>query len=743
MHRMDFPSFLPSFPPSKRLSALTLSSPTTSSSPVLAPEPSPAAVPLPAPPPLPHLSASRVLFEEGPYSDLVVHLQVPGTVKKSLNLHSRILTKESDFFATLLAGKGSLLDEKSIHLNDDKDANGRQVIDIQCIDANELYVYEACLRLLYTGSWYSEKDFQTNALDRRVRRGMDVMKLAGRLQLRGTTTAMLQHEVFDMCREQPELLEKVGKSLRGPEDKDDDQAILKFDRNALQAMCRVAVVKSEIRDHCELVIARNLYGSKKFRDLRMAEVQLSELRPGYIFPPGGEESIYLLKGAPSLPLHPCRASNVEALRHVVDHYTGFNSQRPLRTREFYVIPNDRHDNDDDEDDDDVDGDDNAIDESVAQKSQATLQHEATFYRVAFTTGYQWLLDQVIKVRAPFELVVLLLKDALDENADSRNNIYFGEFSSTADGDVYLHGVTYLTDGLLQAFQDPSLESFRNPGSSGSLLNMISYGINSLTDLPPLRARPKVSANPATAARHHLDYPALPTLAIEFCWQMLELALKRPHHLEFVQLLLESITKVAPLAPFEVVDRIEERLAELLEETRKRIMEQRGEDQQDDKADEVEDDDDKNKKDQQEKGDHTNNNSDDDDDDDEDGKDSKVASVDAVVKGSPVTSVRVSRDNIHRPSDDFDDRTSLISSVLLASEVSTTKHVPMADDTSSMHHDDDHEDEHDDDAADDEPEAEAPWMRPEYLQPLCLQLLTTFPMNIQSSLLWAIHDLQLL
>ncbi|KAF9977975.1 hypothetical protein BGZ73_004258 [Actinomortierella ambigua] len=727
MHRMDFPSFLPSFPPSKRLSALTLSSPTTSS-PILAPEPSPAtAAPLPVPPPLPHLSASRVLFEEGPYSDLVVHLQAPGTVKKSLNLHSRILAKESEYFAALLAGKDSSLDEKAIHLHEERDANGCQVMDIQCIDANELYVYEACLRLLYTGSWYSEKDFQTNALDRRVRRGMDVMKLAGRLQLRGTTTAMLQHEVFDMCREQPELLEKVGKSLRGPEDKDDDQAILKFDRNALQAMCRVAVVKSEIRDHCELVIARNLYGSKKFRDLRMAEVQLSELRPGYIFPPGGEESIYLLKGAPSLPLHPCRASNVEALRHVVDHYTGFNSQRPLRTREFYVIPKD---GDDDEDDDE--DDDNAVDGSLAQKSQATLMHEATFYRVAFTTGYQWLLDQVIKVRAPFELVVLLLKDALDENADSRNNIYFGEFSSTADGDVYLHGVTYLTDGLLQAFQDPSLESFRNPGSSGSLLNMISYGINSLTDLPPLRARPKVSADPATAARHLLDYPALPTLAIEFCWQMLELALKRPHHLEFVQLLLESITKVAPLAPFEVVDRIEERLAELLEETRKRIMEQRGEDQEDDKDEE--DDDEGRNKDKEDEG----------DDSDEDDKESKVAKVDIVsVKGSPVTSVRVSRDNIRGPSDDFDDRTSLISSVLLASEVSTTKHVPMADDTSSMHHDDDHEDEHDDAADDDEPEAEAPWMRPEYLQPLCLQLLTTFPMNIQSSLLWAIHDLQLL
>ncbi|KAG0231495.1 hypothetical protein BGW42_000201 [Actinomortierella wolfii] len=716
MHRMDFPSFLPSFPPTKRLSALTISSPTTSNSPVLAPEPAPAAPPLPVPPPLPHLSASRVLFEEGLYSDLVVNLQVPGVVKKSYNLHSRILAKESEYFAALLAGKGNL-GEKAIHLQDENDSYGRQVIDIQCIDANELYAYESCLRLLYTGSWYSDKDFQTNALDCRVRRGMDVMKLAGKLLLRGTTTTMLQQEVFDMCREQPELLEKVGKSLRGAEDKDDDQAILKFDRDALQAMCRVAVVKSEIRDHCELVIARNLYGSKKFRDLRMAEVQLSELRAGYIFPPGGEESIYLLKGAPSLPLHPCRASNVEALRHVVHHYTGFNSQRPLRTREYYVIPNDQ-------DDDDLDND-----EDMAQKSQSTL-HDATFYRVAFTTGYQWLLDQVIKVRAPFELVVLLLKDALDENADSRNNIYFGEFNSTADGDVYLHGVTYLTDGLLHAFQDPSLESFRNPGTSGSLLNMISYGINSLTDLPPLRARPKVSADPATAARHHLDYPALPTLAIEFFWQMLELALKRPHHLEFVQLLLESITKVAPLAPFEVVDRIEERLAELLEETRKRIMEQRGEDRGEDKEDEEKD----NQKDED------NNKDDEGDDSDDDEQDSKIAKVE--VKSSPVPSVRVSRDNIRGPSDDFDDRTSLISSVLLASEVSTTKHVPITDDTSSMHHDDEHEDEHDD-AADDEQEVEPPWMRPEYLQPLCLQLLTTFPMNIQSSLLWAIHDLQLL
>lgn len=108
----------------------------------------------------------------------------------------------------------------------------------------------------------------------------------------------------------------MSKSLR-TEDREDDQSILKFDKDALQQMCRVAVKKTEIRDHCELVIARNLYGPKKFRDLRMAEVQLSELRSGYLFPPGGQESIYLLKGAPSLPLHPCRASNVDALRQVI------------------------------------------------------------------------------------------------------------------------------------------------------------------------------------------------------------------------------------------------------------------------------------------------------------------------------------------------------------------------------------------------------------------------------------------
>lgn len=504
---------------------------------------------------MPHLSASRVLFEEGLYSDVTVVLQVPGSFKKSLHLHSRILSKESEVFSALLAGKTNLAD-KAITLQEERDSQGSQVIEIQCMDAQELYAFESSLRLLYTGSWCSDRDFQTSSLDARLRRGLDVMSQAGRLVLKGSTTALLQEEITQMCQSQPELLEKVSKSLR-VEDREDDQAILRFDRDALQQMCRVAVVKVEIRDHCELAIARNLYGSKKFRELRMAEVQLSELRPGYIFPPGGQESIYLLKGAPSLPLHPCRATNVEALRHVVNYYTAYNSQQPLRTREFYAIPSDEDDDDDD-----------------MRKSTATL-HDVTFYRVAFSTGYQWLMDQVIKVRAPFELIILLLKDAVDENSDRNNNVSFGEFASTTDGDVYLQGVSYIADGLLHAFQDPTLESFRNPGASGSLLNMISYGINSLTDLPPLRPRPKSVNADANAAHHHQDYPALSTLVMEFFWQILELALKRPHHLEFIQLLMDSITKIAPLSPFEVVDRIEERLAELLEETRKKIMEQRG------------------------------------------------------------------------------------------------------------------------------------------------------------------------
>ncbi|KAG0196608.1 hypothetical protein BGX28_009945 [Mortierella sp. GBA30] len=509
---------------------------------------------------MPHLSASRVLFEEGLYSDVTVVLQVPGSVKKALHLHTRILAKESEFFAALLAGKKNM-GEKTILLLDDRDEQGLQVIEIQCVDAQELYAFESTLRLLYTGSWCSDRDFQTNSLDARLRRGLDVMSQAGRLSLKVSTTALLQDEITQMCQNQPELLDKVSKSLR-LEDCDDDQAILKFDRDALQHICRVAVLKVEIRDHCELAIARNLYGSKKFRDLRMSELKLSELRSGYLFPPGGQESIYLLKGAPSLPLHPCRATNVEALRHVVNHYTAYNSQLPLRTREFYVIPSD-----DDED------------ENMPQKSLTTL-HEVTFYRVAFSTGYAWLLDLLQKIRAPFELVIHLLKDAVDENSDQSNNVSFGEFATAGDGDVYLQGVSYITDGLLQAFQDPTLESFRNPGASGSLLNMISYGVNSLTDLPPLRPRPNPD-NDASASRHHQDYPALPTLVMEFLWQVLELALKRPHHLEFVRLLLGSITKVAPLSPFEVVDRVEERLAELLEETRKKIMEQRGDLQQDD------------------------------------------------------------------------------------------------------------------------------------------------------------------
>ncbi|KAF9986930.1 hypothetical protein BGZ75_001248 [Mortierella antarctica] len=646
---------------SRRVSALSISSP-ASNSPVLSPEPTPA--------PMPHLNASRVLFEEGLYNDLVVTLQVPGSIKKTLQLHSHILCKESDFFAALLAGKSNA-NEKAIALLEEKDGQGSRIVEVQCLDLQELYAFESALRLLYTGSWCSDRDFQTSSLDARLRRGLDVMKQAGRLALKGSTTALLQEEITQMCQSQPDLLEKLTRSLR-PEEREDDQAILKFDKDALQQMCRVAVNKVEIRDHCELVIARNLYGPKKFRDLRMAEVQLSELRPGYIFPPGGQESIYLLKGAPSLPLHPCRASNVEALRQVVDHYTAYNSQLPLRTREYYVIPDD--DNEDD------------------TPKLAGAAPDATFYKVAFTTGYQWLLDQVIKVRAPFELIILLLKDAIDENADRRNNVYFGEFATNLDGDVFLQGVSYIADGLLHAFQDPTLESFRNPGASGSLLNMISYGITSLTDLPPLRERPKPSSADVGAAQPHQEYPALSTLVMEFFWQVLELALKRPHHLEFVQLLLDSITKIAPLAPFEVLDRIEERLAELLEETRKRIMEQRGEMQEVDELEEVEDKEDEEKKDViKDKFKAA------EDSDDEDDTNKRYSGSDK--RRSQISSGRY---------DDFDDRGSMVSSVLFASEVShVTKTAPVIstkdDDASSLHPEEEPE-------AEAEAEAEVPWMR---------------------------------
>ncbi|KAF9921328.1 hypothetical protein FBU30_008682 [Linnemannia zychae] len=646
---------------------------------------------------MPHLSASRVLFEEGLYSDVTVTLQVPGSLKKQLHLHARILAKESDFFAALLAGKKNH-NEKSISLVEDSDFQGSKKIEIRCADPSELYAFESVLRLLYTGSWCSDRDFQTSSLDARMRRGMDVMSLATRLSLRGTTTALLQEEVTQMCQSQPELMERLSKSLR-PDDREDDQAILKFDKDALQQMCRVAVLKAEIRDHCELVIARNLYGPKKFRDLRMAEVQLSELRPGYIFPPGGQESIYLLKGAPSLPLHPCRASNIEALRQVVDHYTAYNSQKPLRTREYYVLPED----------------------AQGSKDRNTSQVTNTFYKVAFSTGYHWLLDQVIKVRAPFELVVLMLKDAIDENADSRSNVFFGEFASVMDGDVYLQGVSYIAEGLLLAFQDPTLESFRNPGASGSLLNMISYGVNSLTDLPPLRTKP--SQDDHSASQHHQEYPALPTLVMEFFWQVLELALKRPHHLEFIQLLLDSITKIAPLTPFEVVDRIEERLAELLEETRKKIMEQRGENEDDTGSD--------------------------------NDQDNKSETSDTAKEGSKeeeaYARARTTADNRQGDFsryDDLDERTSMVSSVLFATETSSSVKpgamIKEEAEDSSFLHEQDEQDEQDDEAdVEPETEVETAWMRPEYLQPLCLQLLTKFPMNIQSSLLWAIHDLQLL
>ncbi|KAF9217895.1 hypothetical protein BGZ59_008023 [Podila verticillata] len=675
---MEFSSFLPSFPPTKRLSALTITSPTTYS-PVLSPEPAP----LPAPAPMPHLSASRVLFEEGLYSDVSVLLQVPASVKKTLALHSHILTKESEVFAALLAGNKS--GDKAIALLDEKDSHGSQVVEIQCVDAQELYALEASLRLLYTGSWCSDRDFQTTSLDARLRRGLDVMSQAGRLSLKGSTTALLQEEITQMCQNQPELLEKVSKKLR-PEDCEDDQAILKFDRDALQAMCRVAITKVEIRDHCELAIARNLYGPKKFRDLRMSsEVDVSNLRPGYLFPPGGQESIYLLKGAPSLPLHRCRATNVEALRHVVDYYTAYNSQQPLRNREYYVVPSEE-----DEDED----------EELGRASTAAL-HDVRFYRVAFSTGYQWLMDQVIKVRAPFELVILLLKDAVDENADRNNNVSFGEFVSVADGDVYLQGVSYIADGLLHAFQDPSLESFRHPGSSGSLLNMISYGINSLVDLPPLRPKPKSNGD-SMSSIHHQDYPALVTLVMEFFWQILELALKRPHHLDFVQLLLDSITKIAPLSPFEVVDRIEERLAELLEESRRKIMEQRGEEQEEgNEVEQQEEEETEDKNSSEKAGDIIRPRVSDDNKSDISKSGSRVAFSDGY------------RSEVSGRSDDNDERYSVVSSVLLASEPSAVTRTASVlgnrkDDTSSMHEDEDEDDI--DEAEEADADSETPWMR---------------------------------
>ncbi|KAF9275597.1 hypothetical protein BGZ68_010661 [Mortierella alpina] len=672
---------------------------------------------------MPHLSASRVLFEEGLYSDITVILQIPGgSAKKELHLHKHILAKESELFAALFAGTKNITD-KAITLLDASDDQKAQVIEIQCVDSQELHAFESSLRLLYTGAWYSECDFQVNSLDARLRRGLDIMSQAGRLSLKGSTTALLQEEITQMCQNQPELLEKVSKSLRF-EDRDDDQAVLTFDRDALQQMCRVAVLKIEIRDHCEIAIARNLYGSKKFRELRMSDVQLSELRPGYIFPPGGQESIYLLKGAPSLPLHPCRATNVEALRHVVNYYTAHNSQQALRTREFYVIPSE---------------DDDLVDDEGMQKSSATL-HTPTFYRVAFSTGFQWLMEQVIKVRGPFELIILLLKDAIDENSDRSNNVAFGEFASTVNGDVYLQGVSYITEGLLQAFQDPTLETFRNPGTSGSLLNMISYGVSSLTDLPPLRPRPHQSTtNGADDAQNHQDYPALATLVMEFLWQVLELAVKRPHHLEFVDLLLDSITKVAPLSPFEVVDRMEERLAELLEETRLKIIEQRG-DQQDKDDEEGEQEEQEEQEGQEEE--------------ERDCKKDKDFSSAILTKGHVSEDPRISNDNSESDSgvalgrfseghqsevssghwDDPDERRSTLSSVLLVPGRTSALIVgTSADDASSVLEVE----------AEAESGAETPWMRPEYLQPMCLKLLTSFPMNIQSSLLWSIHDLQLL
>ncbi|KAG0076455.1 hypothetical protein BGZ90_008657 [Linnemannia elongata] len=216
--------------------------------------------------------------------------------------------------------------------------------------------------------------------------------------------------------------------------------------------------------------------------------------------------------------------------------------------------------------------------------------------------------------------------------------------------------------------------------------------------------------------------------MEFFWQILELALKRPHHLEFIQLLMDSITKIAPLSPFEVVDRIEERLAELLEETRKKIMEQRGDvGGQNEDEDEAED----------KKVDS------DDDDDIVSPRVSGGRSDDgfASIKGSFSEG---HRSEVSSRFDDPDERRSMVSSVVRISDpprslsvIGTRKDM---DDASSIQ-----EPENDDEDEEEEAEAETEpaWMRPEYLQPLCLQLLTTFPMNIQSSLLWAIHDLQLL
>jgi hypothetical protein len=147
---------------------------------------------------MPHLSASRVLFEEGLYSDIIVVLQVPGSLKKNLLLHARILIKESSLFEALLAKEE--VSDKAIVLLDEPDSNGCQVIEIQCVDALELYALESSLRLLYTGSWYSDRDFRTNSLDARIRRGMGVMKQAARLNLKGTTMTLLQDEITQMCQ---------------------------------------------------------------------------------------------------------------------------------------------------------------------------------------------------------------------------------------------------------------------------------------------------------------------------------------------------------------------------------------------------------------------------------------------------------------------------------------------------------------------------------------------------------------
>lgn len=311
------------------------------------------------------------------------------------------------------------------------------------------------------------------------------------------------------------------------------------------------------------------------------------------------------------------------------------------------------------------------DESEEPETKKTAETQVnTFYRIAFSTGYQWLLDQVIKVRAPFELIILMLKDAVDENADSRSNVFFGEFATQLDGDVYLQGVNYIADGLLHAFQDPSLEAFRNPGASGSLLNMISYGVNSLTDLPPLRSKP--ASDKGDSALNHQEYPALPTLVMEFLWQMLELALRRPHHMEFVQLLLDSIAKIAPLSPFEVVDRIEERLAELLEETRKKIMEQRGEAQPDDQVVE----------------------------EDNSSETSSIIGDTIKVKEQTFSDNGRSEISVGR-FEDFDDRTSMVSSVLLSKNAPVEEE--KIEDYTSVKQDEQEE-------VEPEAEVEAAWMR---------------------------------